>query len=69
MIHESAFRSTMVAHAWYDDEKRRLKVEFVDGTPWEYFNVTPMTWNDFKNAASAGHFVNTVLNGHSNGPT
>lgn len=39
-----------------------LRVRFRDGTPWEYYDVPPNVWRNFKRVKSPGRFINRVLN-------
>lgn len=39
-----------------------LRVRFRDGTPWEYFDVPPNVWRNFRRVKSPGRFINRVLN-------
>jgi len=60
------FSSTRVKEATYDPVSMVLDVTFVDGTPWQYFRVPVGVWRRFRNAASAGRYVNEVLNTYDN---
>jgi hypothetical protein len=50
--------------AGYDSKGRVLRVRFRDGTPWEYFDVPPNIWQNFKRSKSPGRFINRVLNNY-----
>lgn len=43
-------------------ETGTLRVRFRDGTPWEYYDVPPNVWRNFKRVKSPGKFINRVLN-------
>lgn len=50
--------------AGYDSKARVLRIRFRDGTPWEYYDVPPNVWQNFKKVKSPGRFVNRVLNNY-----
>lgn len=58
------FESTRVARARYDSGLRQVQVEFDDGTPWVYEEVPQNVWRNFRRSASAGKYINRVLNGY-----
>lgn len=62
----SPFDSSRVVEAGYDKDTQRLYVRFVKpiprGTPWVYEGVPSNVWRNMKRSASAGKFVNRVLN-------
>lgn len=62
-----AFDSTRVAEAGYSTASRTLYVRFKDGTPWQYNNVEPNVWRNFRRSQSQGKFINRVLNNYSYG--
>ncbi len=49
----------------YSSASRTLYVNFVDGTPWRYYDVNPNEWRNFRRSASPGRFINRVLNSHN----
>jgi hypothetical protein len=61
------FESSRVAEAGYSTDSHTLYVRFVDGTPWQYNNVEPNVWRNFRRSASAGRYINRVLNNYSYG--
>jgi hypothetical protein len=61
------FESSRVAEAGYSRQSHTLYVRFVDGTPWQYNNVEPNVWRNFRRSASAGRYINRVLNNYSYG--
>ena len=61
------FDSSRVAEAGYSPDSHTLYVRFVDGTPWQYNNVEPSVWRNFRRSASAGRYINRVLNNYSYG--
>lgn len=61
------FNSTRVAQAGYSTTSRTLYVRFQDGTPWQYNNVEPNVWRNFRRSQSQGKFINRVLNNYSYG--
>jgi hypothetical protein len=48
--------------AGYDRRTETLRVRFRDGTPWEYYNVPPTVWRNFRRVKSPGRFINRTLN-------
>jgi hypothetical protein len=44
-----------------------LWVIFRDGTPWEYYDVPPRVWRNFRRVKSPGRFINRVLNNYDYG--
>lgn len=61
------FDSSRVAEAGYSSNSHTLYVRFVDGTPWQYNNVEPNVWRNFRRSASPGRYINRVLNQYSYG--
>lgn len=59
--------SSRVMQAGYRDDTQIIRVNFVDGTPWEYYNVPPQVWYQFQKAPSPGRFINNVLNAYPYG--
>ncbi len=54
--------------AGYDNATRTLSVVFRDGTPWNYYDVTPLQAANFRRAQSKGRFIRLYLDGHRHGP-
>ena len=61
----------------YADQRGKLTVMFRDGTFWNYYNVPPGTWQEFKNSISKGPMLNRknryqgadgILLSYPNGP-
>ena len=48
-------------------ETGTLRVRFRDGTPWEYYDVPPNVWRNFRRVKSPGRFINRVLNNYDYG--
>lgn len=61
------FDSSRVAEAGYSPASHTLYVRFNDGTPWQYNNVEPNVWRNFRRSASPGRYINRVLNNYSYG--
>jgi hypothetical protein len=60
MLH---LNSSRVDVAGYREDTRILRVRFVKGgTPWEYYDVPPNVWEDFRMSESPGRFINSTLN-------
>lgn len=53
--------------AGYERETRTLRVRFRDGTPWEYYDVPPEVWQNFKRVQSPGRMINRTLNNYDYG--
>lgn len=54
--------------AGYDSKTRTLSVIFRDGTPWNYYDVTPLEAANFRRANSKGRFIRLYLDARRNGP-
>lgn len=50
--------------AGYDRQSRTMRVRFRDGTPWEYYEVTPQEWRNFQRVKSPGRAINRTFNNH-----
>lgn len=61
------FDSSRVSEAGYSSASHTLYVRFKDGTPWQYNNVEPNVWRNFRRSASPGKFINRTLNNYSYG--
>lgn len=48
--------------AGYDPKTQTLRIRFRDGVGYEYYNVPPRVWRNFKRVKSPGRAVNRVLN-------
>lgn len=44
--------------AGYDAETRTMRVRFRDGAGYEYYDVSPQTWQNFKRVRSPGRAIN-----------
>lgn len=53
--------SSNVAFAGYDEEKRRLYVEFNSGDVYEYYDVEPEVWSGMQKADSKGSFLHWFI--------
>lgn len=49
--------------AGYDSRSQTLRVRFRNGQVYEYYNVPPNIWRNFRRAPSPGRYINRVLNG------
>lgn len=56
--------------AGYDSKNYILTVQFRDGTLWNYYDVPPEMWDDFRAADSKGRFLegSGLNNWHNMGP-
>lgn len=48
--------------AGYDRDTQVLRIRFRDGAGYEYENVPPRLWRNFKRVKSPGRFINRHLN-------
>lgn len=48
--------------AGYDADTQTLRVRFRDGAGYEYYNVPPRVWRNFKRVKSPGRAINRTLN-------
>lgn len=53
--------------AGYDGSRRTLTVVFRDGTYYNYYEVAPLEWANFKRARSKGRFIYTYLDAKPRG--
>ena len=53
--------------AGYDKDRRCLTVVFRDGTYYNYYNVSPLEWSNFKRAHSKGRFILAFLDSKPRG--
>jgi KTSC domain len=53
--------STNLAAIGYEEESSTLRVEFLNGTMYEYYNVPLEIFNDLSNAGSKGQFFNSNI--------
>lgn len=53
--------STNLAAIGYEEESSTLKVEFLNGTIYEYYNVPLDLFNDLLGASSTGQFFNSNI--------
>lgn len=53
--------SSNVASVGYDEQSETLEVEFLNGSIYQYFNVGPEVYAQFRAAASKGMFLNTYI--------
>ena len=49
------------------EETGKLTVQFRDGTYYNYYEVPPKVWEDFKTAISKGRYIEAILNGFPRG--
>jgi hypothetical protein len=52
--------------AGYDAKTRTMRVRFRDGAGYEYYNVNPQTWQNFKRVKSPGRAINRYFPPGSN---
>ena len=48
--------------AGYDPKTQTLRVRFRDGIGYEYYDVPPRVWRNFKRVKSPGRAINRTLN-------
>jgi hypothetical protein len=61
MEHYSAFESSNISQISYDAATGTLQVTFHNGGTYQYFDVLPNKWEDFKAAASKGQFLHQQI--------
>jgi KTSC domain len=62
-LERSPVNSTNVAAAGYDPPTMVLEVEFLNGNVYQYFDVPAQVYEEFRQAASPGQFLNTNIKG------
>lgn len=62
------WRRPRTVAAGYDATRMVLTVVFRDGTMYNYYSVSKMTWNSFRNAYSKGRYIRMYLDGRRRGP-
>jgi hypothetical protein len=50
--------------AGYDAKTKTLRVRFRDGVGYEYYDVPPSVWRNFKRVKSPGRLINRTLNNY-----
>ena len=50
--------------AGYDRNAKVMRVRFRDGTGYEYYDVSPTEWRNFKRVKSPGRAINRTFNHH-----
>ncbi|SEA17066.1 KTSC domain-containing protein [Desulfuromusa kysingii] len=53
--------SSNIASIGYDNATEVLEVEFLNGSVYEYRNVTPVVYEELMNAASHGSYFNREI--------
>jgi hypothetical protein len=53
--------STNVSSIGYDESSQTLEVEFRNGSIYQYFNLPPAMYEQFRTAPSKGVFLNTYI--------
>ena len=61
MEHYSAFESSTISQISYDEASGTLQVTFHNGGAYQYFDVSPNKWDDFKRADSKGQFLHQQI--------
>jgi hypothetical protein len=56
--------STVIADIKYDAAHKKLRIQFVSGTVYEYLNVPAETADLLKTAGSKGSYLNRYIKGH-----
>jgi len=54
--------------AGYDRDTKVLRIRYREGQGYEYYDVSPREWNNFRRVKSPGRYVNRVLNHHDYAP-
>ena len=55
--------SSAVVSVGYDESRRTLELEYVDGDVYQYFDVPNALYHALLDAPSIGQFVNTEIKG------
>ncbi|SDG57741.1 KTSC domain-containing protein [Thalassobaculum litoreum] len=58
-----AVDSSTIARMDYDEPRRVLKIEFKNGTRYEYYDVPTNIFQQMKAAPSKGHFLAVSIKG------
>lgn len=53
--------STNIASVGYDEASETLEVEFSNGTIYQYYNVGAALYEQFRESASKGQFLNAYI--------
>lgn len=53
--------STNIASIGYNEPSETLEVEFTNGTVYQYYNIGAALWDQFRQAASKGQFLNAYI--------
>lgn len=62
----SGFVSSNINGFRYDKSTDTLRIDFMDGSSYEYYNVPPQTHRAFQAAASKGEFLVRHIKGRFN---
>lgn len=57
-------RSSSIQSVGYDPAGHVLEVEFRNGNVYRYFNVPPLTYDEFVHAHSLGRYLNLLIKEH-----
>ena len=55
------FASSHISEFWFDKQTDTLRVFFLDGGAYDYYNVAPSTHRAFQAAPSKGAFFDRVI--------
>ena len=50
--------------AGYSQDTQTLRIKFRSGAVYEYYDVEPREWRNFRRVKSPGRFINRTLNNH-----
>ena len=56
--------SSNVAEIGYDEGQRTLEILFNNGSLYQYFEVPPQMFDELRQAASIGQYLNANIKGH-----
>lgn len=54
--------------AGYDSKTQTMRVRFREGVAYEYYDVPPQVWRNFRRVKSPGRFINRTLNHYPYAP-
>jgi hypothetical protein len=59
--------SSYISEVGYDESTKKLQIQFVNGTEWEYENVPKSEYEQLLTAQSVGRYFSGAIRGFFNG--
>jgi len=56
--------SSNISELGYDQERRILEVLFLNGSVYQYFDVSPQIYSELRQASSIGQYINSNIKGN-----